>query len=129
MLDMHPAKAYELLWSQKDAILIDVRSEVEYLFVGHAETAIHIPWYQEPGWEINQNFIEQIQEAVGHHARPIVFICRNGNRSKEAGRVAEQHGFTQIINVLHGFEGDLDASNRRSLLNGWRYEGLPWEQC
>jgi hypothetical protein len=30
--------------------------------------------------------------------------------------------------VLHGFEGDLDAHRQRGKLNGWRYEGLPWEQ-
>ena len=129
MLELYPAQAYKLLRAQKDAILIDVRSEVEFLFVGHAEAAIHIPWYQEPGWEINPDFIETLRQAVGHHERPILFICRNGNRSQEAGKAAEQHGFTQVYNVLNGFEGDLDESNRRGLLNGWRYEDLPWEQC
>lgn len=129
MLDIHPAEAYKLLQARKDVILIDVRSDVEFLFVGHAEASIHIPWYREPGWEINKNFIENVLEVVGHYGRPIIFICRNGNRSKEAGTVAEESGFTQIYNVLNGFEGDLDQSNRRSLLNGWRYEGLPWEQC
>jgi hypothetical protein len=30
--------------------------------------------------------------------------------------------------MLHGFEGDLDEHFHRSTLNGWRFDGLPWEQ-
>jgi hypothetical protein len=33
-----------------------------------------------------------------------------------------------VINVLHGFEGDLDDSDHRSTVNGWRFDGLPWGQ-
>jgi hypothetical protein len=40
----------------------------------------------------------------------------------------EAAGFTDVVNVLHGFEGDLDDRFRRSTLNGWRHDGLPWEQ-
>ena len=40
----------------------------------------------------------------------------------------EAAGFSDIVNVLHGFEGDLDAHFHRSTLNGWRFDGLPWEQ-
>ena len=129
MLDVHPRVAYALICAKEDAILIDVRSDVEFLFVGHAKAAIHIPWYQEPKWEVNPHFIKNLRQVARSPERPILFICRNGNRSKEAGESAERHGFTQIYNVLHGFEGDLNQNNRRGQLNGWRYEDLPWEQC
>ena len=33
-----------------------------------------------------------------------------------------------VINVLHGFEGELDEHFQRGRLNGWRCDGLPWEQ-
>ncbi|MFZ9677621.1 MAG: rhodanese-like domain-containing protein, partial [Quisquiliibacterium sp.] len=46
----------------------------------------------------------------------------------EAGTALEQAGFKRVYNVLHGFEGDLDESRQRGKLNGWRFEGLPWEQ-
>jgi hypothetical protein len=32
------------------------------------------------------------------------------------------------MNVLHGFEGDLDERFHRGTRNGWRHDGLPWEQ-
>jgi hypothetical protein len=40
----------------------------------------------------------------------------------------EAVGFSNVINVLEGFEGDLDQSHQRGKLGGWRMDGLPWEQ-
>jgi len=56
-------------------------------------------------------------------------ICRSGNRSREAGEFLEKNGMTDIYNVTYGFEGELDENHHRSTQNGWRYDGLPWEQC
>jgi hypothetical protein len=33
-----------------------------------------------------------------------------------------------VINVLHGFEGSLNERHHRGEVNGWRFDGLPWEQ-
>ncbi|MDO9189781.1 MAG: rhodanese-like domain-containing protein, partial [Sulfurimicrobium sp.] len=46
----------------------------------------------------------------------------------EAGHVLEQAGLTEVYNVLHGFEGDLDDHYHRNTVNGWRFDGLPWTQ-
>ena len=40
----------------------------------------------------------------------------------------EAAGFTDVAHVVHGFEGDLNDAFKRSSLNGWRHDGLPWEQ-
>ncbi|MFN3629666.1 MAG: rhodanese-like domain-containing protein, partial [Casimicrobiaceae bacterium] len=40
----------------------------------------------------------------------------------------ERDGFTQVYNVLHGFEGELDEHMHRGRKNGWRHDGLPWQQ-
>jgi len=47
---------------------------------------------------------------------------------KEAGRYLEKYAFPEVYNVLHGFEGDMDETRHRSTRNGWRHDGLPWEQ-
>ena len=65
---------------------------------------------------------------AGRKDRTVVLLCRSGQRSAEAGRALEAAGFTDVVNVLHGFEGDLNANFQRSSLNGWRFDGLPWEQ-
>jgi hypothetical protein len=34
-----------------------------------------------------------------------------------------------VYNVQHGFEGELDENHHRNKRAGWRFDGLPWEQC
>ena len=49
-------------------------------------------------------------------------------RTETAGQALEAAGFTDVAHVVHGFEGDLDPQFKRSTLNGWRFDGLPWQQ-
>ena len=56
-------------------------------------------------------------------------ICRSGNRSEKAGIQLLEAGLSNIHHISDGFEGDRDDNNHRGTLNGWRYYGLPWEQC
>jgi rhodanese-related sulfurtransferase len=122
--------AQEFLHKNADALFIDCRSEMEYLFVGHPVGALHVSWNDGPDWEVNPHFVGQVKKLAGanHAHRPIVLICRSGNRSLDAGAALEQAGFTAVYNVLHGFEGDLDEKHQRNTSNGWRFDGLPWEQ-
>lgn len=128
MQHLSPKEAHEFLKHHPNAVFVDCRSEMEFLFVGHPVNAILIPWNDGPEWQINPDFAAHVKKAASTN-RPIVLICRSGNRSKAAGEHLETMGFTDVYNVLHGFEGDLDERHHRNALNGWRYEGLPWEQC
>jgi rhodanese-related sulfurtransferase len=104
---------------------------MEYLFVGHPVGALHVAWNDGPDWDVNPHFVGQVKKLAGtnHANRPIVLICRSGNRSVEAGEALLKAGFTRVHNVLHGFEGELDDKHHRGTTAGWRFEGLPWEQC
>jgi len=130
MKHLTPREAFEFLNSTPQALMVDCRSEMEFLFVGHPAGALHVSWNDGPDWEVNPHFVGQVKKVAGtnHAHRPIVLICRSGNRSIEAGETLERAGFTDVYNVLHGFEGDLDENHHRGSKNGWRYEGLPWEQ-
>ena len=128
MKSFNPKEAFQFLKNNSSAVLIDVRSEIEYLFVGHPVGSIHVPWNDGPDWAINPDFVAHVKK-IANENRSVLLICRSGVRSLEAGKALEEAGFKEIYNVLHGFEGDLDESHRRSSLNGWRHDGLPWEQC
>ena len=125
---LEPKQAYEFLHKNPDAVFIDCRSEMEYLFVGHPAGAIHVAWNDGPNCDINPEFVAHVKKATSVN-RPIILICRSGNRSLDAGRALEEAGFSKVYNVLHGFEGELDADHHRGARTGWRFEGLPWEQC
>jgi len=127
MQHLNPKEAYDFLQSNPEAVFIDVRSEMEYMFVGHPRGSIHIPWVDGPDWEINPMFVSHVRKASSVN-RPVVLICRSGRRSADAGLALEKAGMQEIYNVEHGFEGDLDASHHRNSHNGWRFDGLPWAQ-
>lgn len=128
MRHLSPTEAQQFLEAHPEAVFIDVRSEMEYLFVGHPRGAILVPWNDGPSWAINPDFVAHVKKAASTN-RPVVLICRSGNRSASAAEALEANGFSEVYNVLHGFEGDLDEAHHRNSQNGWRHEGLPWEQC
>ena len=127
---LHPKQAFEFLRDNPDALFVDCRSEMEYMFVGHPLGAVMIPYYDGADWELNPHFVGHVKKLAGANfqKRPIVLICRSGNRTLEAGEALESAGFHHVVNVLHGFEGELDENHHRNTRNGWRVEGLPWEQ-
>ena len=132
-----PQDAYQLCLDDVRTLLIDVRSSMEYLFVGHPVGAVHVPWIDEPDWVINKQFATDVRKLIlggasvtdsddGVH---IILICRSGKRSKDAGNVLIEAGLTNVYNIEQGFEGELDSNHHRSTQDGWRHSGLPWEQC
>jgi rhodanese-related sulfurtransferase len=128
-------KAWEICQQDPRTLLVDVRSSMEFLFVGHPTGAVHIPWIDEPDWVINKNFVTEIRKlALGGLKEssddvPIVLICRSGNRSEDAGKLLVESGIKNVCHIDEGFEGKLDDSHHRSAVGGWRFHGLPWEQC
>ena len=132
-----PHQAWELIESNPRAVLIDIRSTMEYLFVGHPKGAVHVPWIDEPDWKVNPHFIPQVRMVLlggvsctdDNECAPAVLICRSGKRSLEAGNLLVREGLREVYNVLEGFEGELDDHHHRSTVGGWRFHGLPWEQC
>lgn len=121
-------EAWIFLEEHSDAKLIDIRSSMEFLFIGHPNGCIHIGWMDDPDWDINPNFVEDIK-AVQSDNCPIVLICRSGARSEKAAVQLLEAGLDNIYHVADGFEGDRDEDNHRGTINGWRFHGLPWEQC
>lgn len=129
MQQLTPKNASALMQENPDALFIDCRSDAEHFFVGHPVGSVHVAWQDGPEFEINPQFVGEVRRLAGHAThRTIILICRSGNRSMDAGGVLEEAGFTNVYNVTYGFEGELDDKHHRSAANGWRYDGLPWQQ-
>jgi rhodanese-related sulfurtransferase len=130
-------KAWDLIQKEPKVAFIDVRSDMEYLFIGHPLGSVNIPWIEEPNWEVNPHFVRDVRKLVlggvidspEHHSVPVLLICRSGNRSDEAGKLLVENGFKRVYNIVLGFEGELNDHHQRSTLGGWRFDQLPWEQC
>lgn len=129
MQHLDPQAAYDFLQQEPRAVLLDCRTEIEHMYVGHPAGAEHVAWQEGPDWAVDPEFADKVKRLVcGDLTRPVVLICRSGHRSVVAGEALEAAGFSRVINVLEGFEGPLDANYHRGTLGGWRLRGLPWYQ-
>ena len=129
MRNLFPHAVWALIQQQPDALFVDVRMEIESLYVGRPPGVHIIAWYEYPDLTPNApEFVRQVEREAGAKDRTVILICRSGKRTVDAGVALEAAGFTDVVNVVHGFEGDLDDTFHRSTLNGWRFDGLPWEQ-
>ncbi|NIN21747.1 MAG: rhodanese-like domain-containing protein [Candidatus Aminicenantes bacterium] len=134
--EISPPDAWEILQSDPKATLLDVRTSMEYQYVGHPAGSVNIPWQEAPEWEIDTDFVDKVRGLLSEksgsdnemESLPILVICRSGKRSRVAAEELERNGFKLLYNVDEGFEGDRDNKNHRSKINGWRFHNLPWEQ-
>ncbi len=136
--DITPLEAWKLLSDNPNAVLVDVRTDAEWRFVGVPDLSslrrevVFIEWNTTNG-TYNENFAEELRDRIppaGADAdaeRPVIFLCRSGQRSMGAAGVATEVGITPAFNVLDGFEGHLNANGQRGE-TGWRAIGLPWKQ-
>ena len=121
-----PQEAYALRRSG-EAEIVDVRTKVEYEYVGRVPDTVLIEWRRLGEQAPNPGFIEELKARFPPQ-RPLLFLCRSAVRSHHAALLAAQSGFARSYNVLEGFEGDLDKEGHRGTLGGWRKAGLPWQQ-
>ena len=135
--DITPLEAWKILTDNPQAVLVDVRTEAEWRFVGVPDLSslgrevVYIEWNTTDG-KRNADFLSELQDRIpaadaAEGARPVVFLCRSGNRSIGAAEAATEAGIAPSYNVLDGFEGHLDADGHRGGV-GWRAIGLPWKQ-
>ena len=135
--DITPQEAWKLLSDNPDAVLVDCRTDAEWRFVGVPDLSglgrdvVFVQWSGVDGAR-NGRFVDDLIEAgveagVERGERPVVFLCRSGNRSIPAAQAATAAGIAPSYNVLDGFEGQLDADGHRGG-SGWRAVGLPWKQ-
>ena len=121
-----PLEAWEL-FNQGAVALVDIRSAEERKFVGQVPNTLHVAWATGTALTRNPRFVRELEAKTGK-GKPVLLLCRSGKRSAAAAEAAVKAGFTQVFNVLEGFEGDLDDRQQRGGSNGWRHWGLPWIQ-
>ena len=137
-----PAQAYGMLTSGQ-AVMLDVRTTEEWAWVGHpganklgegaeiAANVFNIAYEIEKpgrGFELTPNnlFLGDVAKMNLSSAQAIITICRSGSRSVAAALALEANGYTNLYNVLGGFEGGTDANGYRTKAAGWKNLGLPY---
>jgi len=128
--------AWDALAKDKTAVLVDVRTQVEWQLIGKPDLSsidqdpIYLQWVTMQG--VNENFVDELKAALDERGvaddAPVYFICQSGGRSKMSAMQCTQLGYKRCYNVAEGFEGELDAHQHRNSVSGWKVAGLPWTQ-
>jgi rhodanese-related sulfurtransferase len=133
--DVSPNEAWEALSQNNKAELIDVRTHAEWVFSGMpnleslGKSVKAISWKFYPNFDLNPQFLEQLEAAVPDKSVPLYFLCKTGGRSTDAAIAATAAGYVACYNVASGFEGDSNQFHQRGSKNGWKAAQLPWQQA
>lgn len=132
--DATPEQTWQILTENLDAVLIDVRTDAEWSYVGIPDLGVidketkFVSLKNFPAMEINPEFAQQAEDTGIKSGAPVLFICRSGQRSRTAAIILTQRGYERSYNVADGFEGTLDGDRHRGASGGWKVRGLPWVQ-
>lgn len=132
--DVTVTETWQRLEASNKAVLIDVRSNAEWTFVGipdlgclHKQTHC-IAWQDGPDLAVNTQFVDDVAATNIPADSEVFLICRSGQRSKHAATALTEAGYAHCYNVSGGFEGPLDGERHRGVSGGWKAAGLPWTQ-
>lgn len=119
-----PSEAQQLV-DQQGYVLLDVRSVPE--FEGARVPSAHnVPFLHKApsGMVLNQGFGAAVKALIPDTAKGVVVHCGMGARSLRAAQELQGLGYTQVVDMRGGFEGEKDESGQ--LVNpGWQDMGLP----
>ena len=132
MRELTPPQAYEELTANDRAVLVDCRTRAEWFYVGIPDLSdigkqVVLESIADEAGQPNANFTSRIGEIAGPDT-PIYVICQVGGRSANACHLLESSGYSQVCNILEGFEGCVDQQGHRSSVDGWKFHNLPWRQ-
>jgi rhodanese-related sulfurtransferase len=88
------------LINHQDALLLDVREDSEYES-GHIPNSKHIPAGRVG---------ERLKELEKFKGKPVVVLCRSGNRSTAACSLLRKQGFADVRSLKGGIEAWQQAS-------------------
>jgi rhodanese-related sulfurtransferase len=132
--DISCETAWEVLNDDPGAVLVDVRTDAEWAYVGVPDlrrlgkSPLFVAWQQFPSMAVNPRFVAEVGESGVTPEDTLVLLGRDGSRSAAAAQALTEAGFRRCYNVADGFEGDKDDTGKRGGLNGWKAHGLPWVQ-
>lgn len=136
--DASAGDAFKSLADDPTAMLVDVRTQAEWNYVGVPDLTplgretLFVEWQLYPTGATNPDFVGTLSQLLDERGvandAPIYFLCRSGVRSAAAAKAMTAAGYARCFNVLGGFEGGLDAERHRGSVDGWKHEGLPWRQ-
>jgi rhodanese-related sulfurtransferase len=108
MKHLKPAEAATFLHENPSAVFIDCRSEMEYYFVGIplAPTTSH-GTTDRTGRSI-PHFVGQVKKVASMNRPVRAHLSQRPSLARRPASPLEKAGFSEVYNIVDGFEGPLD---------------------
>jgi rhodanese-related sulfurtransferase len=106
---------------------VDVRSVPEFES-GHPKGAFNVPlmhFLPGRGMSPNPDFAAVVEKKFDKGEK-LVLGCKTGGRSLRAAELLAGMGYTNVVDMQGGFDGERDAAGRLSV-PGWKESGLAIE--
>jgi rhodanese-related sulfurtransferase len=101
--EMMPWDVADYIETNPDALVVDIRETHEY-YTMHIRDSINVPrGILENACE--WDFEETEPELVEARQRPVVLVCRSGNRTTLAAFTLQEMGFEKVISLKTGLRG------------------------
>ncbi len=145
--DVDSSEAYEMQ-KKGEAIIVDVRTEIEYIYVGHGEGFINIPafnWTLEPKsldmriksaqWEVKNAKVKDHKASMKLYNEKETL---NKNFVKEVMKAMKENGVSKVVLVCRSGPRSKAAANMLAkdgieaynleggFIFGWREDDMPW---
>ena len=119
-----PEDAHALLDSNESMVYLDVRTPGEFE-LGHVPQAINVPVAVSgpSGMTPNPDFLDECNARFSKDT-PLVIGCLRGGRSLRAAGALIGDGFTDVVDMRGGWDGELGPSGEVTY-PGWSRRGLP----
>jgi len=97
--DLSAKEAWAVLERDPAAVLVDVRTDAEWSYVGVPDVSalgkrlLRVQWQTFPTGERNPAFADQLAQAGIPKDASVLFICRSGARSRDAAIAMTQRGY------------------------------------
>lgn len=107
--------------ARPDTLLLDIREREEFS-CNHIDGSLNVPrGILESACE--WDYPETVPELVEARARPVVVICRSGQRSALAALVMQEMGYTEVRSMRLGVRGWNDADQPLVDASGGQLDG------
>ena len=104
--DVTVQQAWDLLQNDTRAVLVDVRTEPEWMFVGVpaltgiGKNLVRVCWQVFPAMQVNGSFVEDVARHGIEPDDKILMLCRSGVRSMSSAATMTAAGYANCYNFL-----------------------------
>ncbi|MGR9072582.1 MAG: rhodanese-like domain-containing protein [Gammaproteobacteria bacterium] len=98
---------------ESNPIIVDIRTKQEWDRTGIIPSSLMLEFFSEDGKYDAEKWVAQLKQMTASSDRPVVLVCRSGNRSRMVGNfLTRKLGMENIYHLEKGIQSWIAAGNQ-----------------